>query len=188
MEKSSDIAQTLHDESLMKLAIKGESWAFEQLYDRYAPKLLKYVYRFTDEKSQAEDFIQETFLKLLEKPQAFDTERKFSTWIYTVAGNVCRNQLRNAGRRKLLNEQILFETNQGEMQSRIDVKQLKEKLQTAFNTLNQKEQEVFVLRFELELSMKEISEIVGIPEGSVKSCLFYLLKKLAPHLKEFRYE
>lgn len=187
MDKQSNIGQNLSDESLMSLALKGEAWAFELVYERYANKLMKYVYRFTVDTQQAEDWIHETFLKLLEKPEAFDPQRRFSTWIYTVAGNVCRNHIRNEKNRLRLNGQMHTVTQHEIDMSHLDLRQLKAKIKGLFSELNQKEQDVFVLRFELEMSLKDISEILGIPEGSVKSCLYYLLKKIAPQLNEFRH-
>lgn len=182
-----NIANQLPDESLMKLAHDGQSWAFETLYDRYAGKLLRYVFRFVNDQAQAQDLVQETFLKLIEKPEAFDTGKRFSTWLYTVAGNLCRNHLRNIGNRKRINESLRMD-DAGEMpKSTMDLKRLQSAIQSVFGTLSEKEQEVFVLRFELDMSMKEMAEVLGIPEGSVKSRLFYLLKKIAPQLNEFRH-
>jgi len=67
----------------------------------------------------------------------------------------------------------------------LDAKQLKMELASWYKTLNEKERLVFVLRFEHGLPLKEIAEIAGIPEGSVKSCLFYLLKKVSPIAKTY---
>lgn len=187
MVNQANIASQLPDETLMKLVSKGHSWAFGNLYDRYAEKLLRYVYRFVNDQAQAQDLVQETFLKLIEKPEAFNPDKRFSTWLYTVAGNLCKNHLRNTGNRNRINESLRAEDTVEMQKSSLDLKRLQAAIQSVFGTLNEKEQEVFVLRFELEMSMKEIAEILGIPEGSVKSRLFYLLKKIAPQLNEFRH-
>lgn len=187
MINGSNIQDQASDEWLMSKASDGEISAFEILYDRYAIKLLKYASRFIDDKIQAEDLVHETFLKLLEKPQAFNQERRFSTWLYTVTGNLCKNHLRNNATRKRLNESITRENRPVSVDNPIDLKDVQNILRKVFQELNEKEQEVFVLRFEMELSLREISEIMRIPEGSVKSCLFYLLKKIAPQFKEYNH-
>lgn len=69
-----------------------------------------------------------------------------------------------------------------------DLKVLNDRIKSAFSDLTDKEKQVFFLRFEHEKPLKEIAEILEIPEGSVKSCLFYLMKKMATQLKEFKYE
>ncbi len=175
------------DEELMMLVSKGNRNAFELLYERYFDKLVWFAGRFVNDKKKAEDAVQEVFVKIIEKPERFDKERRFSTWVYTVTGNECKNMNRNEqNRNKLLEENpdIINVIHSGDL----DLPFLQKCLRNAFKELNDKEKNIYVLRFEQELSIKEIAEIMNIPLGSVKSGIYYMLKKISHYLKDFKYE
>ncbi len=172
----------------MQLVCKGDRSAFEALYDRYFNKLVWYAQRFVNDLQQSQDAVQEVFVKIIEKPQSFDTGRKFSSWIYTVTGNTCRNVLRDAGNRaRILEENAGPRQPYASQQHTLDYELLRGSIREAYKELNEKEKNIFVLRFEQELSIKEIADCLGIPEGSVKSGIYYLLKKFSTQLKPFHY-
>jgi RNA polymerase sigma-70 factor (ECF subfamily) len=174
------------DENLMLLIIKQQDQvAFEQLYNRYARKLTGFCNRMVQSKEQAEDLVHEVFMKIINQPNAFDTELTFSTWVYKVANNLCLNSIRNHQNREKLLELNYSRAQEFTSHNNIDEHKLKIKINELFKELSEKEKAVFVLRFEHECSVKEIANIIAIPEGSVKSCLFYLLKKYSTHLHEF---
>ncbi|RYD55531.1 MAG: sigma-70 family RNA polymerase sigma factor [Sphingobacteriales bacterium] len=176
------------DEQLMALVAKGNEKAFAQLYDRYFDKLVWYAYGLVGRMEQAEDIVQDVFLKIIQKPERFNRQKKFSTWIYTVVGNACKNQLRN----EETHSRLLQLYTEGDTEvamltaAKSDLRILQQEIKKLLETLSDKEQKVYLLRFEQELSIKEVADITGIPEGSVKSCIYYLLKKLGSHLKDFR--
>lgn len=178
------------DEQLMQFICRGNALAFEILYDRYFRKLAAYAYSFLGNGQQAEDTVQEVFLKIVENPGQFDLTKRFSTWVYTVTGNACRNVLRNEERRnRILEVNVKPLLNQAHEQGHnLDSGYIRKQVQQVYVGLSEKEKNIFVLRFEQELSIREISEILDIPEGSVKSGLFYLLKKFAGQLKELSHE
>jgi RNA polymerase sigma-70 factor (ECF subfamily) len=173
----------------MQLVCKGERAAFETLYDRYFNKLVWYSRRVIDDLHQAEDAVQEVFVKIIEKPGSFDPGRKFSTWIYTVTANMCRNILRDTqNRSRILEENAGAQTEaHAQQQHELDHELLRDRIRAAYRDLNEKEKSIFVLRFEQELSLREIADVMSIPEGSVKSGIYYLLKKIATHLKDFNH-
>lgn len=173
----------------MQLVCAGDRVAFELIYDRYFNKLVWFAQRFVEDLQQAEDAVQEVFMKIIEKPGSFDEKRNFSSWIYTVTGNLCRNILRDAGNRnRILEEQVARHIpSDTKQQHMIDYELLRGKIREAYKDLSDKEKQIFVLRFEQELSLKEIAEIISIPEGSVKSGVYYLLKKFSTHLKAFHH-
>jgi RNA polymerase sigma-70 factor, ECF subfamily len=174
------------DETWMKaFCTSNDAFAFEQLYNRYARKLAKFCYRMLNSTEQAEDIVHEVFAKLIENPKAFDTTQRFSTWIYTIAHRLCLNAIRNSKtRQRLLELHYDFSTTTFTHFS-LDAQLLKQKINNLYKTLSQKEQCVFILRFEHEMSIKEIAEIAEIPEGSVKSCIFYVLKKMKAELQPY---
>jgi RNA polymerase sigma-70 factor (ECF subfamily) len=175
------------DEELMRLVgAARDQRAFGILYDRYSRKLLSFCTRILGNREQAEDTIQEVFMKLINNPASFDTSRTFSTWIFTIAHNLCLNQLRNQNNRDRLIRDHYEQSESAEPYHTLDEKLVRQQIGHAFKELSEKEQTIFVLRFEHELGVKDIAEIMGIPEGSVKSGLYYMLKKIDLRLQPFK--
>jgi RNA polymerase sigma-70 factor, ECF subfamily len=183
----SDI-KTGTDEQLMVLIARGRKKAFAELYDRYYGRLVNFAYSHTADIPQAEDIVQDIFIKIMEHPEMFDTTRRFKTWVYTVTINACRNVQRNeANRRRLLQQDILrMDAAAAPEILRSDKRLLALRVSELLEQLSEKEKMVYVLRFAEGLTIPEISKTAGIPEGSVKSCIHYLLKKFAEHLKDFK--
>ncbi len=175
------------DEELMQFIKKGKSAAFDELYLRYAGKLYNYFYKMLWQNvEKSNDFTQELFLKIIEKPELFDTTKRFSTWVFTVANNLCKNEYRKSENKekaysgfKLLQD----ETTEFSFQN-IDNQLFIEKINIAINQLEPKHKACFVLRYKEELSVKEISKIVNCPEGTVKSRLFHATKKISEQIKK----
>lgn len=187
MAQGAEIYNTLADEALMNLVCKGERKAFEVLYERYFDKLTWFARQYVFDEHQAQDVAQEVFIKIIEQPQLFDQQKKFSTWAYTVTANRCKNILRNKQNRSELLNHVKTETH-STLQHGVDYKNLRNTIKKAYQELNEKEKALFVLRFEHELPLKEIAEIIDAPQGTVKSGIHYLLKKMAQQLKVFTHE
>ena len=178
------------DEELVRYIVKGHEKAFDELYQRYARKLHAYFYRnLGKDNSLANDFLQELFLKVIEKGELFDPQKKFSVWIYAVAGNLCKNEYRRIQRHAVpglpeeLPNHLFTESGAADKHDSIVFGSL---LQKELDKMEASHRECFLLRFQQELSIKEISEILECPEGTVKSRIFYTLKKLAESLKYFK--
>lgn len=174
----------------MSLVLKGNKLAFELLYERYFDKLVWFANGYVQQTDIAEDIVQEIFIQLIESPEKFDSKKRFSTWVYVVTGNRCKNYVRDVKLReqnlKLHRNENQYRTNQSH--HRMDEKVLQRHLGSVFSTLNDKEKLIYQLRFEQQLSIKEIASQLSIPEGSVKSGIFYLLKKYAHLINHFKYE
>lgn len=168
---------------LLSVHIDGK--VIEELYQRYASKLTSFNARMLTNRATAEDLVQEVFIKIIEKPNAFDTAQKFSTWVFTIAHNLCLNVIRNEQNRDRLLTEHYDVQEQFIQHTTMDVKLIKAKMNIIFKDLSQKEKAVFIFRFEHELNLKEIASILSIPEGSVKSCLYYMLKKISDQLTPF---
>ncbi len=179
---------TCTDEELMEAIALNDAGAFAELYDRYSVRLLNYLYKWLQDKEKANDFLQDLFVKVIDHATSFDTTKKCSTWIYALATNMCRNEFRNSqNRNRIL--QSSFKQEQALSSElnldKLDYSHFRSRLQEVLNELNEELRSLFLLRFQEELSIKEIAEIIAVPEGTVKSRLFYLLKKMAHHLAEF---
>jgi RNA polymerase sigma-70 factor (ECF subfamily) len=178
-------AHNTSDEILMQRSSEGDRSAFETLYERYFPKLVWFAQQYLSDKQKSEDIVQEVFIKVIQQPEKFDTGRKFSTWIYTVTSNACKNILRDEQRRiELIRQNSAGHPAYEYTETAYDKAYYKKKLEALFSTFSEKEKILFRLRFEQDLPVKEIAEIAGIPEGSVKSGIYYLLKKLGQQFKD----
>ncbi|MCP4438304.1 MAG: RNA polymerase sigma factor [Aureispira sp.] len=177
--------KTYTDEQLMVALGKGKKQALDELYERYSQKMYRYFYRMlAQNRTKSEDFVQDLFLKLIEKPYLFNPKYKFVSWLYSIASNMCKNEYRRHQYEWSVDSFVeLSEFVQ--LPNTLDQKLFREYLTKALATLKPQHQECFTLRYEQGLSIAEISEIMEIPEGTVKSRIFYTLKKLAEHLKIF---
>jgi RNA polymerase sigma-70 factor (ECF subfamily) len=171
------------DPELAAATLAGDDRAFTVLADRYHGRLLNFVHRMIGDRARAEDLVQETFVRVHKHLHRYDQNRKFSTWAYTIAGNLAKNELRNRSR----NPMVLFQTlkknwdadhrplewedpryKPDDLYAKRD---LKAKVEEVVALLPDHHREVFVLR-ELEgKTYEEIAEITGCNLGTVKSRL-----------------
>jgi RNA polymerase sigma-70 factor (ECF subfamily) len=179
------------DEKLMERIQRADTSAFDELYDRYSQRLLHYFFReLGGDREKAQDFLQETFLKIVQKPDLFDSTRKFSTWIFTVAHNMCKNEYRNRQVRASIEIDVGVLSYPGEGESRrveqdVDNQAFQRALLNELENFHDGLRSAFLLRYQQSLSIREISEILGCSEGTVKSRLFHTTRKLAAKLKAF---
>jgi len=175
--------RALDDTALVSACLADDSRAFEVLVERYQVRLLNFVYRTIGDRDRAEDLVQEVFIRVYRHLGRFDRSKKFSTWIYTIASNLAKNELRNRSRSPLVLFQAIkakFEDEDRPLQfedegNRPDdlyrKRLLREQVEAAVQQLPAHHREVFVLR-ELEgNSYEEIAEITGVQLGTVKSRL-----------------
>lgn len=178
------------DNELMQLIVERDSLAFSELYDRYNRLLVNYFYKMLwqdEEKSQ--DFMQDLFTKIVEKPKSFDVKRNFKTWMFSVANNMCKNEYRKQAVRKNtsydLDENYQIKDTAMDAMDSLQDSQFSEKLKVELDRLDEKQKSTFVMRYFQEMSIKEIAETLECSEGTIKSRLFYTLKKLTVSLKDF---
>lgn len=173
------------DEQLIKEIECGNETAFNLLYERYSTKLFRYFFRLLgNDSTKAEDFLQELFIKVLNNAHTFSATQKASTWLYTIATNMCKNEWRNTeNRQRLMRQFEAWEHQSKNVLDKLESNNLSKILDKLMSQLEAEERLVLQLRFQQELSIKEIAAIMNIPEGTVKSKLFYLLKRIAKQLK-----
>ena len=179
------------DEELMIEVIKGNDRAFSEIYDRYSKMMLNYFYKMLwQDREKAEDFMQELFTKIIHKPELFNVTKSFKTWIFSVAHNMCKNEYRKQEVRKgtsnNLNENITVANNEISPDQRYDTNVFNDRLKEELALLSSNHRTTFILRFKQDMSIKEIAEVMETSEGTVKSRIFYTLKKLSEQLDEFK--
>lgn len=176
--------QGLSDEALMPAIAEGAAAAFDEVYKRYGQKLFSYFFRMLwKNKELAEDCTQELFIKLIKHANNFEGGRNLSTWLYSIAHNMCKNEYRKAEVRT--KHAVMNKQQQSAEAKNLDLHRFKEAVHECMNELDEERKSLFVLRFQEQLSVPEISGIMNIPEGTVKSRLFYLLKDIKEKLKHF---
>jgi len=183
--------KTYSDEELMSFFIKGDRDAFKQIYERYGTYLVNFFNsKLWQDREKAEDFTQELFGKIIDRPAMFDTTKKFKTWLFTIASNMCKNEYKRVeirrNHRNDLPEGFEAKDNKELQDKSVDENSFSDSLQLELNRLNDKHKDVFVLRHFDGLSMKEIAEVLGINEGTVKSRLHHATKTLASKLEVYR--
>jgi RNA polymerase sigma-70 factor, ECF subfamily len=179
--------ELLSDEILMAKLKAGDKSAFSLLYDRYSIKIFRYLLRLLNgHTAKAEDFLQDIFLKIIENNNSFDLTQNFKTWIYSIATNQCRNEWRNTeNRARIIENRIPWESDSIKHEDRLEKSDFSKLLNQKLNEMDALTKEIIVLRYYQELSVKEIAYIVSIPEGTVKSKLFYTIKSLSEKLNQF---
>jgi len=175
--KKSNQKTKVSDEELIARFQQGDLQAFDILVRRYKDQLLNYVYRFVGNRSDAEDIVQETFLRVYKNKHYYKEIAKFSTWVYTIAGNLAKTELRRRKRRKVfsvsnfVDEERDYDIPDLERNPEQEVEgSIKDDIiQKAIEKLPPKFKEVILLRDVQGFSYEEISQILNIPLGTVKS-------------------
>ena len=174
LDKKSDFIFT--DEELISRFQNGDERAYVELVNRYKDRLLNFVFQFLGDIEQAEDVVQDTMLRLYEKKHYYKEIAKFSTWIYTIARNLANTELRKKKRRKTtylsqLSKERQFEIPavQDDVDQSLQNEFIYDRIQSAINNLPEHFKVVIILRDIQELSYEEISKIVEVPLGTIKS-------------------
>ena len=165
------------DEDLISRFQGGDLYAFDLIVKRYKNQLLNFIYRFLGNTEEAEDLVQETFLRVYRNRTAYRKIAKFSTWIYTIAGNLAKTELRKRKRRRFFSISELgyndkdydISDNAYNPERDVDGVMKEEIIHKEIMMLSPKFREVIILRDVQQLSYEEISKIVNIPLGTVKS-------------------
>ena len=180
----------LADAELMKLILSGDQAAFSELYFRYKDRMYYFFYRMLGNSADhANDFLQELFMKLIEKPESYNPTYHFSTWLYSIANNMCKNEYRRRGiRQEYQSAEALIPAIGFMDEPATDPAQVMEKIFQALDLLGEEHRSAFLLRYREGFSVREVAEILELAEGTVKSRLFYARKLLAEKLEYLKDE
>ncbi len=192
------MVESVADERLMLAYKAGDVRAFEQLVRRHRGAVFNFLLRLSgNNRQRAEDLLQETWLKVVRSAGTYEARAKFTTWVYTIARNLCMDALRKDSYRKADS----LDATAGDAE---DERTLGERvpspdagpdraaaecaarsvLERALAKLPPEQREVFLLREYHGVQFKEIAEVTGVPENTVKSRMRYALEALRRHLAE----
>ncbi len=170
------------DTTLMEQCTKGNRQAFETLLARYEKPVYNAAYRMLHSRDDARDVTQTVFLKVYENLDQYDPKYRFFSWIYRIALNEAINVLKKSSRLEPLDTETLSQTQGPEQQASSE--QLSEGVQTALMAIKSDYRPVVVLKHFLGCNYNEISEILEIPEKTVKSRLYTARRLLEEQLDQ----
>ena len=182
------------DEQLMSLFQGGDENAYIELVNRYKDKLINFIFNYLGDLESSEDVVQETMIKLYQKKHYYKEIAKFSTWLYTIAKNLANTELRKRKQRKttLLSQfskddkTYELPSNDPEPGHEIQTDIVNKIIRDAVDQLSEKFKIVIVLRDIQGLSYEDISEIINVPIGTVKSRINRARLQLQVELKHLK--
>ncbi len=181
------------DKELMELIQAGDDKAFGVLVERFQDRLLNFVGRIVIDRETAEELVQETFLRIFNQKNSYTPEYAVSTWIYTIALNLARSELRKRKLRRFLSLDFIKEEADVELADKVNLKamSLAPIIQRAIEKLPDDYKTAFILCDIQRLPYQQIAEVMRVPVGTVKSRInrarSMLRDKLKPY-KEIYYE
>lgn len=158
------------DHILVRQCLEGDRRSFEELVDRYQKPIFNLALRMVSDAEDAADITQTVFVKVYESLRSFNSQYKFFSWLYRIAVNESLNFLR--GRQELLGVSEELVSSESTADEKIVDEERDAGVQRALRQLTPDQRSAIVLRHFAELSYDEISEILGVPEKTVKSRLF----------------
>jgi len=178
------------DHALMRRVQKDQYEAFQELVDRYKSRLVNVIYRMLGDQNEAEDLVQETFLRVWTHRQDYDFSYCLSTWIYTIALNLAKNELRKRRKFKFFSLLDMSEKGIEIPDPKLGPSALGHMLEGAIAKLPATYKEAFLLRDVEQLPYEEVAQILGVPLGTVKSRVnrarAVLKDELKPKLEQSR--
>lgn len=177
------------DYNIIKECLDGDREAYSQLIDRYKNYIFNFVFRMTGNYHNAEDITMQTFIQAFKKLKDFKISYKFVTWIYTIAANITKDSLRRQNIVKIFSlgfkkedddDDSNYEMPDGEKgpEDKYYDTEVKNMVKKIIDLLPGKYREIFILRYIENLSYTDISQITGLPLGTIENRLFRAKKLL----------
>ena len=185
------------DETLVRLTQNGDTRAFDHLWQKYSPRIYSLIYNMTANHEDANDLLLEVFAKAYRSINGFRGKSSFYTWIHAIAVNMTINFVKKRGRRFQLSLDDLDANVQNDKEfidltaantpvREVDLSELQHRLNEAMMKLSVEHRAV-VTMFDIQgMPHAEIAKVLGVPEATVRSRLFYAHRQLQNYLEEFR--
>jgi RNA polymerase sigma-70 factor (ECF subfamily) len=188
------------DEVLMMRFQAGDRAAFAALVKKHKTAIYNFIMRLVRSASAAEDLVQDVFVKIVQSAVDFKHESRFSTWAYAIARNICIDHLRKMAFRQHSSldqaqgdepdgPTLLDRTADAHHRSAVERSviggELGRRITRCVEALPEEQREVFLLREVANLPFKDIAQITGVPENTVKSRMRYALERLQENLAEY---
>ena len=179
----------LTDEQLMARAKADNDAAFEELYHRFARRLKGFFFlQLGGDEELAADATHDVFLRAYEARNRYQEGKSVSTWLFTIAYNICRNHYRSNAYEMQLSATLDAEPiSEEQIEVQLDAAALDEALAQVLSELPPPLHQLFSLHYQEELTIPQVAEIVGIPEGTVKSRLHKTMNIIRKKLKRYEH-
>ncbi|MCX8104021.1 MAG: sigma-70 family RNA polymerase sigma factor [Candidatus Bipolaricaulota bacterium] len=171
----------MHDEiAWVRQIAQGDEGAFEKLFRCYAPRIFRFAMSYLNDRSHAEEVVQETMIAVWKSAKNFHEQSQVSSWILGIARNKALDRARAREREpKLVREKLDRGVSARATPEQIAQREVQaERVRAALEKLSPEHREVMLLAFYNDLSYAEIAQILGCPEGTVKSRVFYAKEQL----------
>src|ERR1700676_271954 len=176
--------QTTSDEALIGRIAAGDKLAMQVLFARHHVRVYRFVLRFVGDPGRAEDLISDVFLDVWRQAGKFEARSQVSTWLLAITRFKALSALRRRKDVELDDEAAnAIEDTSDDPETAVEKKDTSQALRKCLTALTTEHREIVDLVYYHEKSVEEVAEIVGIPENTVKTCLFYARKKLAELLR-----
>lgn len=176
------------DEAIVSRVQAGDSDSYGELVVRYEAKLLRYGRKFLARDEDRQDIVQDIFVSAYQNIKSFDTNQRFSPWIYRIAHNAFVNELRKNERRPILpfdfDTIIPHVTYEDPAESEREQKDMRAYLEKGLDAIPSKYREVLVLHYFEDMAYKDIADILQVPQGTVGIRLKRAKEALRAHYKE----
>jgi RNA polymerase sigma-70 factor (ECF subfamily) len=178
-------------EEVLVQSINGDQRAFQHLAESYQPQAYALAMRFLRDETEAQDVVQESFIRVWKHLRSFDMERNFGTWLYKIVTNCCLDHLKALSRWRRLfrffergEENSVDLPGTGSLESEAHDRDLLRIIQKLVRSLPRKQGTVFTLRDLQDLSVDEVAEVTGLSPGSVKTNLHYARRTIRKKLHQ----
>lgn len=175
--------------TIIQKAIDGDTLAFRQIVEQHQGFAYAVSYRFTGNEEDAEDIVQEAFIRLWNNLHKYNPEVKLSTWLYKIITNLCLDFLKSRRAKEKSNHldiqsQLSLNSNL-KADEALDAQELHMIIQEAASELTPAQKAVFILRDLEQLTVEEVSEILSMSAGNIKSNLYYARQQVGNVLKKY---
>ena len=176
----------IDDRSLLERIRRGDAGGAEELFERYAPALLRFASRMLSDRETAEEVTQEVFVKVISRAHQYDGRAAVSSWLFAIAANACRDRKRHDRRATIVPLEAVGDLSaSGEgADARLESRQRRAAVRQALASLSDEQREALVLARYHGLPYAEISKVLGISVGAVKTRIFRAVEILKARLSE----
>lgn len=171
---------------MKRVSSKDDDRAFDELYHRHARRVMGFLVRQLSDSEKAADLVQDAFMRLWSSRERYLSDKCFLTWLFSIVYNLLKNEYRRSGYSSEYTEHVMNSTTEEQNEDldvRLDDRMFDEALRKELSLLDAESRLLFSLRFEEEMTVPQIAEVMKIPEGTVKSRQHSLVRNLKQKLK-----
>ncbi|RPI95997.1 MAG: RNA polymerase sigma factor [Spirochaetales bacterium] len=182
----SEVSVTIGDEDLVRQFKKGEQKAFDELYLRYASRLKRLIMYSLGDADESEDVLHDVFMRVFLHIDSFNTDMAFSSWIYRIAVNCCKNYRKKRMKEKSTvggDQMDGINSPEGSPEELYIREEDMREFYLAVDSLKEKFKTVFLLRFDHGMQYSQISNVLDCPERTAKWRMQKAVEKIADRLK-----